>query len=606
MPDKVISENSLVLYKGRPARVEQAGEKLEIELETGEVLKVRPKDVTLLHPGPLKSLKEIQPQQGDVETAWEIVDGGQTTLQELSDLLYGSYTPSTALAAWRLVAEGRYFRGTPEDISATTPEEVKRQQEAKIAEAANKQAWAEFLERVRRGQILPGDAAYLRDVEDLALGHSNRSRVLRELGREESPENAHSLLLKVGYWDHSVDPYPVRFHLALSPPEVDIPQVPGEARLDLTDLPAFAIDDAGSDTPDDALSVEGDCLWVHVADVAALAPPGSAVDLAAQARGATLHLPEGNVSMVPVEAVRCLGLGLNETSPALSLGLDFDANGELTGTRIVASLVRVTRLTYGEAEAKLGEAPFVYLQQVAERSAQYRRAKGALFIDFPEVRIDVCHDVVTIEPLPPLRSRAIVQEAMVRAGEAAARFGIQQDIPLPFATQERAESGELPTTLSQMFAQRRLTKRTQFKASPAPHAGLGLDAYVQATSPLRRYLDLVVHQQLRGYMRGDKLLDPQQILERAGATEAAIGGVRRVQTLAEKHWTLVYLLQNEDWRGEGIILDKRGREAIILIPSLALETRAHLPVDLPPDSTVSLSVTGVNLPRLEAHFRVLT
>ncbi len=194
---------------------------------------------------------------------------------------------------------------------------------------------------------------------------------------------------------------------------------------------------------------------------------------------------------------------------------------------------------------------------------------------------------------------------MIRAGEAAARFGIENDIPLPFATQEPSETGEPPATLSQMFVQRRLTKRSQYKLAPSPHAGLGLEAYVQVTSPLRRYLDLVVHQQLRAHLRGDRLLDPREVLERAGATDAVIGGVRRVQSLAEKHWTLVYLLQNEGWRGEGIVMDKRGLEAIVLIPSLALETRVHVPADLPLDSVVALAVTGVNLPRLEAHFRVL-
>ena len=54
-----------------------------------------------------------------------------------------------------------------------------------------------------------------------------------------------------------------------------------------------------------------------------------------------------------------------------------------------------------------------------------------------------------------------------------------------------------------MFARRRTMTASQPSSQPGRHAGLGLDQYVQATSPLRRYLDLVVHQQLRAFLAGD-------------------------------------------------------------------------------------------------------
>ena len=56
MIERLPGVNALVLYKGHPARVKALGDKLELDLEGGETQKVRPKDVTLLHPGPLKSL----------------------------------------------------------------------------------------------------------------------------------------------------------------------------------------------------------------------------------------------------------------------------------------------------------------------------------------------------------------------------------------------------------------------------------------------------------------------------------------------------------------------------------------------------------------------
>jgi exoribonuclease II len=44
---------ALVIYKGKPALAEEKGDRLELTLEGGEKLKVRPKDVLFLHPRPL-------------------------------------------------------------------------------------------------------------------------------------------------------------------------------------------------------------------------------------------------------------------------------------------------------------------------------------------------------------------------------------------------------------------------------------------------------------------------------------------------------------------------------------------------------------------------
>ncbi|MGB4947307.1 MAG: RNB domain-containing ribonuclease, partial [Candidatus Competibacter denitrificans] len=98
-----IAHNSLVLYKSGPARVTAIGDKLEIVLIDGRSLRVRPKDVVLLHPGPLADLRELVAPPGEIEAACELLAGSQTTLPELAELVYGAYTPGTAWAAWQLV-----------------------------------------------------------------------------------------------------------------------------------------------------------------------------------------------------------------------------------------------------------------------------------------------------------------------------------------------------------------------------------------------------------------------------------------------------------------------------------------------------------------------
>ncbi|MDH3599870.1 MAG: RNB domain-containing ribonuclease [Candidatus Tectomicrobia bacterium] len=604
MSDLLTSPQSLVLYKNRPARVLQTGERLEIELEGGKPLKVRAKDITLLHPGPIDSLGDLQPQEGDIETAWELLAGSTTNLAELTELAYGDYTPAAAWDAWQLVSDGLYFRGSPDEIEARTEDDVERERATRAARAAEKQAWEAFLDRLRAGETAPEDERYLKELDDRALGARPDSRILRELGSSDSPEKAHALLLKINRWDYEVNPYPQRASIITSPPDAELSFLPDESRRDLTHLPAFAIDDEGNQDPDDALSLEGSRLWVHVADVAALVTPDSPADLEARARGANLYLPESTVTMLPPEATSQLGLGLADVSPALSFGLDLSDDGALQDVEVAPSWVRVTRLTYAEVNDRLEEEPFQEFYRLAQLSEERRRENDAVFIELPEIKISVENGQVSIQPLPPLPSRMLVTEAMVMAGEAVARFAVERGLPFPFTTQVPPDSYERPESLADMFAVRRTLKRSQQTSMPAPHAGLGLDVYARATSPLRRYLDLVVHQQLRAYLRGEETLGEQEVLERVGAAEAVTGSARLAERQARRHWTLVYLLQHPEWRGEGVVVERRGARSTVLIPALSLEVQMPLGEDIPLDTTVSLISTGVNLTELEAYFRV--
>jgi exoribonuclease-2 len=384
---------------------------------------------------------------------------------------------------------------------------------------------------------------------------------------------------------------------------MELPTLPEEERRDLTHLAALAIDDEGNQEPDDALSLEGGRLWVHVADLAAVVRPGSPADLEARARGATLFLPEGTVPMVPWEAIRCLGLGLTDVSPALSFGLDLDAAGELSDLEVLPSWVRVTRLTYAEADARLDEEPLAGLHRLALACRARREARGAVSIELPEVKMRVEGDEVTIQPVLPLKSRELVTEAMLMAGEAVARYAVARQISLPFTTQDPPEMDERPSDLAGMFALRRAMRPSGASGTPGPHAGLGLETYVQATSPLRRYLDLVVHQQLRAFLGGEAPMGAQEVLECIGAAASVVGAVRRTERLVRRHWTLVYLMQRPGWRGQGVLVEKRRRRAVVLVPELDLEARLHLGQELDLNSLVSLALRGVNLATLEVHFQ---
>ena len=124
----------------------------------------------------------------------------------------------------------------------------------------------------------------------------------------ESEENAHQLLLALGYWTATHNPHPARAGVDPTQPSAPIPELPDEPRRDLTHLAAFAIDDAGNKDPDDAISWDNGRFYIHIADVAALVPPDSPADLEARGRGANLYLPEGTITMLPSGVTAVLGL----------------------------------------------------------------------------------------------------------------------------------------------------------------------------------------------------------------------------------------------------------------------------------------------------------
>ena len=602
-----ISKDNLVLYKNHPAVVLAVGDKIEILLPDAATRRVRDKDVQLLHPGPVQNLEAVlrpPTTTADVETAWELLQGQSTTASELSELIYGICSPATVWATWQLVSASLHFRGRPDEIAVTAPEEVEREQHRRTAREAEAAAWSGFLDHLRAGKPEPGDEPYLLELEKQARGQLHNSRALRALGRSESPENAHALLLEIGRWDAQVVPYAARLGLALILPDADLPPLKTEDRLDLTHLTALAIDDPDSKDPDDALSLENGRLWVHVADPGAMVTPGSVADTEAQTRGSNLYLPDRTIPMLPPETTARLGLGLAETSPALSFAVNV-IDGVATGIEIHPSLVRVQRLSYAEADAALDTELLAGLNHMAQELQGERWAQGAMMIEWPEARIRAARGVVTVTPVEPTQSRELVSEAMLAAGAAIAEYAVRHQIPIPFSTQ--APPAETPEVegLAGMFELRKSLQRSLIRTSPAPHAGLGLEHYTQATSPLRRYVDLLVHQQLRAHLRGEILLTMDQVMERVATADTAAASARQAERLSNRHWTLVHLAEQPGWSGTGIVIERRDRRAAIIIPELALETSMTLPADIPLNAEITVALAGIDLPRLDPHFQLV-
>lgn len=604
-PERTFTPGNLVIYKTSPARVVSPGAKIEIELPGKPNLMVRSKDIFLLHPGPVSSLNLPDPPPSEIREAWEILQGETTTLGEFAELVYGEFSPSTAWAAYGLLRDGLFIRGTPDEVHVLSREEHEAEESSR--EERNRETGERFelLERVRRGEVSPEDRKSLREVEEVANGRSPSSRILKELGITNSPQSAHSLLLKLGIWDETVNPYIRRFAFSDEIVHPPLEEFPDEERLDLTGLASFAIDDEGNEDPDDAVSLDGDRLWVHVSDPASIIRPDSPADIIARIQGANLYLPEKKVPMLPPEATGLFGLGIKETSPALSFGIRLGADGSPADFIIRLSRVKVTRLSYLRAQEMLSESPLRDILSLTRRFNDHRKKNGAIFIRLPEVRIRVTEGRVSIRPLPETESQTMVTDAMLLAGQAAARFALANGIPMPYASQEPPDNPCEPGDYAAMYACRKTLRASSVRSSPSPHAGLGLDVYSRATSPLRRYLDLVAHQQIRGFLTGGRVLDADEMTERIGAVESVTGAVQKLERQSNLHWTLVYLGQNPDLELRGIIVEKRGRTCTVLIPDIALETKLNTSRDIALNDEVRLRPAGIDLPNLTAHFEAL-
>ncbi len=402
-------------------------------------------------------------------------------------------------------------------------------------------------------------------------------------------------------------------------------------------MESWAIDNAWSKDPDDAIGWDGSSAWIHVADPASAILPDSAADKEALGRGSTLYLPELTAPMLPDEALERFGLGLAETSPALSFRVDLAEDGSVAGVEAMASTVRVRRCSYGEADRLMdsGQAPVLLaLASLAERRKARRVANGAIEIDIPEVRISVVgegHDrEIRIEKIPDDRSSGIVRELMLLAGEAAARWAFERKLAFPFYGQE-APSDMSPTAqglgspegeraLSAQFARRRLMRGGMWGPGPSAHRGLGLPFYAQVTSPLRRYQDLLAHMQLRAYLAREAgiagrpgsagepglartLLDADEISRRCALAQAASAATRVAERASDAHWKAAYLVRNPEWEGEAILVGNAGPgNWQVYIPDLGLEAKVRLGPDRALDERVRVRLARADLAGLDVSF----
>ena len=398
-----------------------------------------------------------------------------------------------------------------------------------------------------------------------------------------------------------------RFLFEQFPRGVEFPALPasGESAADLplSDAAAFSIDDVSTTEIDDAFSVTpltgGNVrIGIHIAAPALGAPPDSELDAAARERLSTVYFPGGKLTMLPAAAIGRYTLASGCDCPALSLYVELTPADE-----VVATETRVERVTivdnlrhdaldpvFDEAAVERGRVDhprgdeLMRLWRWAVQLGEVRRGPDAPERpegERPEYTFRVEDDRVQIVPRrrgTPLDT--VVAELMIYVNSEWGRRLAESGTPAIY----RVQGGG----------------KVRMSTVPAGHAGLGVDQYIWASSPLRRYVDLVNQRQLVALAHGEA---PPH-----GAGDARLPAIMRefesayeayneFQRAMERYWCLRWLLQEDVETIEATVL----RESLCRFDGLPLVARvASLPV-CEPGARVALAVSRVDLLELTFH-----
>ncbi len=579
-------------------------------------------------------LKEVEAylDPSSLEVAWELLveDAATVTPKEMATLLFSESSPIQCYAAHCLLSDDKmYFKQKGDAYEPRTATQVSERKHQLDVEALKAKGQQEFLERVE--QALKGEsvewqrhdrhriealekyAALLADTVKAGITYDTVARAypppapvletMNILGRPATPQGAFQLLVDLGIWSPNENLFlrrssiPVQFPtkvievaqllLDVVPPDRDL------NRLDLTHLKVYTIDDESTTEIDDGLSWEvlsdgRDRLWVHIADPTRWMIPEGELDLEARKRGSTVYLPTGMVSMFPeLLATGPMSLIQGKICYSLSFGIILDADGAVADYSIHPSLIKPTyRLTYEDVDEMLqlgveAEPEIDVIAKWAQKRKAWRYAQGAISINMPEAMIKVKGDDISIDILDDARSRQLVAEMMIVAGEVAARYGKTHNIPLPFRGQPQPELPPeeelllLPAGFVRACAMRRCMPKSEMSITPVRHAGLGLDTYTQATSPIRRYSDLLTHFQIKAHLRGEELpFSAEQLKEVMMTVTGITQEVTMVERQTNRYWALEYLRRHpeEVWEITVLMwLREDSGLALILIEDLGLQ-----------------------------------
>ncbi|MEY8875201.1 MAG: ribonuclease catalytic domain-containing protein [Leptothrix sp. (in: b-proteobacteria)] len=562
----------------------EADSSMQVELDSGKRVKVKGANVMLRFdkPAPAELLAEglRLAEQIDLDLAWEFAPeedfGFADFARDYFDASAG--TVQQAAALFRLHGAPHYFRRAGKGQFRKAPEDIVKAAllgiERRAQQAAQIEGWVAELvagqcpppvrEQLYKILFKPDKNApeYKAVVDAARRAQRAPLDLLVAAGAIDSPYQFH--------WRRFLfDQFPkgVAFPAALSAPAI-------KDELPLAPVQAFSVDDSSTTEIDDALSVQGlgsgtVIFGVHIAAPALAVQPDSPVDKVARERFSTVYMPGWKLTMLPDEVVQSYTLMAGRDCPAVSLYVTLDEatlEARSTETRIervtIAANLRHDQLDAVVTEAALsGEAPadFEFAAELTFgwRLARHLKAAREVVRGKPENfnRPDYNYKLVDAEGLatgvlPAGDERVliserrrgapldlIVAEAMILANNTWGGWLAELGVPGIYRSQASMAPG----------IKVRMGTRAQ------PHAGMGVAHYTWATSPLRRYVDLVNQWQIIACARHGRtaaLVAPFKpkdtaLLAIIGGFEAAYSAYNAFQNGIERYWTLRWLVQND-------------------------------------------------------------
>ncbi len=617
----------------------EADSSMQVELDSGKRVKVKSTNVMLKFdkPQPAELVAEAQTlaREIDLDLAWEFAPEGEFSFADLArdyfDAKAGLVQQTASL--FRLFEAPHYFRRLGKGSFKKAPEETVKAAllgiERKKQQVAQIEAWAVELtagvcpapvrEQLYKILFKPdkNGPEYKAVVEAARRSHKAPLDLLTGAGAIDSPYQFH---WKRFLFEH----FPKGTGFA----PLEAPAI--KEALELAPVRAFSIDDSQTTEIDDALSVQGlgsgtVVFGVHIAAPALAISPDSAVDKLARDRFSTVYMPGHKLTMLPDDVVQVYTLMAGRECPAVSLYVTMDeATLEVTAseTRLdrvpIAANLRHDQLDGVITEATLtGEQPadyeFAPELAFAYRLARHLKAGREVLRGKPENfnRPDYNFRLEAAEGTEPadsprgdervlISTRArgssldlIVAEAMILANSTWGGWIANNGVPGIYRSQASMAPGV----------------KVRMGTRPAPHAGMGVAQYTWATSPLRRYVDLVNQWQIIACVRHGRtaaLAAPFKPKDTAlfaiiSGFEAAYSAYNGFQSAIERYWTLKHLAQEGIAELDAAVM----KDGLVRADTLPLVFRAIGAEALPRGARVRVRLTGTDLLTLDLHASVV-
>ena len=334
-------------------------------------------------------------------------------------------------------------------------------------------------------------------------------------------------------------------------------KIPLEKQVMLSpEVPTFTIDAKKTRDYDDAFSVMewssgGLVIAVHITDLSDFVYPQDALFKEAEARISSVYSLEESIPMIPDElSSDTFSLKAGEDRKVLSFMFQLSANGNWNLLEVVSRVIRVQKnLSHEEADHLIEENRDFWglLNNFCQRSLEQRLENGALNLSRKEFDFDIS-DPKDIKITALDRNSAanrIIEELAISVNCETGRIFQEADFPGIYRTQSSYEIIKEVTEGTKLSMENIRIEPARLSTIPGKHAGLGCDVYMQATSPIRRFVDLVTQQNLKLLInKQEPVFSEDDMMRWSEEISLRQRKYNRAEREIIKFWKLKYLKQH--------------------------------------------------------------